>query len=124
MIMELNEALKVVVELAEQNMLNDPEMQCEMLQQMNAIEAVRMHMQELQNPSPLQVVLVTEGGVIHESISNVPAEITVLAGDIEGATDDSCRCIDAVDGSKYCIGSFNSITDPTLVADILKEVSA
>ena len=33
--MELNEALKVVLELAEQNMLNDPEMQDEMLQQMN-----------------------------------------------------------------------------------------
>ena len=122
--MELNEALKVVVELAEQNMLNDPEMQCEMLQQMNAIEAVRMHMQELETPSPLQVVLVVEGGLIQESYSNVPTEILVLDGDTEGATDESYRCIDALDGNEYHIGSFNSYTDPTLIADIIKEVSA
>lgn len=122
--MELNEALKLVLELAEQNMLNDSEMQHEMLQQMNAIETVRAHMQELESPSPLQVVLVVEGGVIQESYSNVPTEITVLDGDIEGATDDSCRCIDAMDGNEYNIGSPNTNTDPTLVADILKEAFA
>ena len=122
--MELNEALKLVVELAEQNMLNDPEMHYEMLRQMNAIESVRAHMQELETPSPLQVVLIVDGSVIHEYISNVPAEVTVLDGDIESATDESCRCIDAVDGSEYYISSHNTITDPTLVADILKEVSA
>ena len=122
--MELNQALKLVLELAEQNMLNDPEMQHEMLQQMNAIVAVRMHMQELQNPSPLQVVLITEGGAIHESISNVPTVVTVLDGDIEGTTDDSCSCIDTVDGCEYRISSSNSYTNPTLVADILKEAFA
>ena len=122
--MELNQALKLVLELAEQNMLNDPEMQDEMLRQMNAIESVRAHMQELESPSPLQVVLVVVGGLIQESYSNVPTEITVLDGDTEGATDETCRCIDAMDGNEYCIGSFNSYTDPTLVADILKEVSA
>lgn len=122
--MELNQALKLVVELAEQNMLNDPEMQCEMLQQMNAVEAVRMHMQELETPSPLQVVIECGGGVIHQVLSNVPTEVTVLDGDTEGATDETCCCIDAMDGNEYCIGSFNSITDPTLVADILEEVSA
>ena len=118
--MELNQALKLVLELAEQNMLNDPEMQDEMLRQMNAIESVRAHMQELETPSPLQVVLVVEGGLIQESYSNVPTEITVLDGDI----DESCRCIDAMDGNEYHIGSFNSYTDPTLVADILKEAFA
>ena len=122
--MELSQALKLVLELAEQNMLNDPEMQDEMLSQMNAIESVRAHMQELETPSPLQVVLVVEGGLIQESYSNVPTEITVLGGDIEGATDESCRCIDAMDGNEYHIGSFNSYTDPTLVADILKEAFA
>lgn len=122
--MELNEALKVVVELAEQNMLNDPEMQHEMLRQMNAIESVRAHMQELESPSPLQVVLVVEGGVIQESYSNVPTEITVLDGDIADTTNDSCRCIDAIGGYVYNIGSLNTNTDPTLVADIIKEISA
>ena len=122
--MELNEALKVVVELAEQNMLNDPEMQHEMLRQMNAIESVRAHMQELETPSPLQVVLVVEGGLIQESYSNVPTEIIVLDGDIAGVTDESCHCIDAIGGYVYSIGSLNTNTDPTLVADIIKEVSA
>lgn len=102
--MELNKALSVVLELAEQNMLDDPEMQDEMLRQINAIESVRAHMQELESPSPLQVVLVFEGGVIQESYSNVPTEITVLSGDI--------------------VGSLNTNTDPTLVADILKEAFA
>lgn len=102
--MELNKALSVVLELAEQNMLDDPEMQDEMLRQINAIESVRAHMQELESPSPLQVVLVFEGGVIQESYSNVPTEITVLGGDI--------------------VGSLNTNTDPTLVADILKEAFA
>lgn len=102
--MELNKALSVVLELAEQNMLDDPEMQDEMLRQINAIESVRAHMQELESPSPLQVVLVIEGGVIQETYSNVPTKITVLGEDI--------------------VGSLNTNTDPTLVADILKEAFA
>ena len=122
--MELNQALKIVLDLAEQNVLNDDETFDEMKQQMDAIENVRLHMQELETPSPLQVVLVVVGGIIQESYSNVPTEITVLDGDIEGATDESCRCIDAMDGNEYHIGSFDSYTDPTLVADILKEASA
>ena len=122
--MELNEALKLVLELAEQNMLNDPEMQHEMLQQMNAIETVRAHMQELESPSPLQMVLVVEGGVIQESYSNVPTEITVLDGDIENVPMEFCHRIDAIGGYVYSIGSLNTYTDPTLVADILKEAFA
>ena len=122
--MELNQALKIVLDLAEQNVLNDDETFDEMKQQMDAIENVRLHMQELETPSPLQVVLVVVGGLIQKSYSNVPTEITVLDGDIEGATDESCRCIDAMDGNEYHIGSFDSYTDPTLVADILKEAFA
>lgn len=123
--MELNKALKIVLELAEQIMLIDSDMNfLEEKEQFDAIESVRAHMQELESPSPLQVVLVVEGGLIQESYSNVPTEIIVLDGDIEGATDESYRCIDAMDGNEYRIGSFDSCTDPTLVADILKEVSA
>lgn len=122
--MELNKALSVVLELAEQNMLDDPEMQDEMLRQINAIESVRAHMQELESPSPLQVVLVFEGGVIQESYSNVPTEITVLGGDIENVPVEFCHRIDAIGGYVYNIGSLNTNTDPTLVADILKEAFA
>ena len=112
--MGLNQALKLVLELAEQNMLNDPEMQDEMLRQLNAIEAVRMHMQELEAPSPLQVIIDCDDGVIYQVLSNVPTKVTVLDRDTKGA----------MDGDEYCISSFNSCTDPTLVAAILKEVSA
>lgn len=122
--MELNEALKVVVELAEQNMLNDSEMQDEMLRQMNAIEAVRMHMQELQNPSPLQVVLITEGGVIHESISNVPAVVTVLDGDLEGAEQGGCRLFESEGAAEYLVCGPLTVCDPTRVATLLQEATA
>ena len=113
--MELFEALDILIAIAE-NMKHSS------IQE--AIETVKLHKQELESPSPIQVVLITEGGVIQESYSNVPTEITVLDGDIEGATDESCRCIDAMDGNEYHIGSFDSYTDPTLVADILKEAFA
>ena len=122
--MELNEALKVVVELAEQNMLNDPEMQYEMLQQLNAIEAVRMHMQELQNPSPLQVVLITGGGVIHESISNVPAVVTVLDGDLGGAEQGDCRLFESEGAAEYLVCGPLTVCDPTRVATLLQEATA
>lgn len=122
--MELNEALKVVLELAEQNMLNDPEMQDEMLRQMNAIETVRMHMQELQNPSPLQVVLITEGGVIHESISNVPAEVTVLDGDMECADQGDCRLFESEGAVEYLVCGPSTECDPTRVAALLAEALA
>lgn len=122
--MELNEALKVVVELAEQNMLNNPEMQDEMLRQMNAVEAVRMHMQELQNPSPLQVVLITEGIVIHESISNVPAVVTVLDSDMEYAEQGNCRLFESEGAAEYLVCSPPTVCDPTRVATLLQEATA
>lgn len=122
--MELNEALKVVLELAEQNMLNDPEMQDEMLRQMNAIENVRLHLQELQNPSPLQVVLITEGGVIHESISNVPAEVTVLDGDLECADQGACRLFESEGAIEYLVCGPSTECNPTRVAALLAEALA
>ena len=122
--MELNEALKVVLELAEQNMLNDPEMQDEMLRQLNAIENVRLHMQELQNPSPLQVVLITEGGVIHESISNVPAVVTVLDGDLECADQEDCRLFESEGATEYLVCGPLTVCDPARVAVLLAEATA
>ena len=122
--MELNEALKVVLELAEQNMLDDSEMLDEMKQQMNAIENVRLHMQELENPSPVQVVLITEGGVIHESISNVPAVVTVLDGDLEGAESGDVRLFPSEGDAEYLVCGPNTDCDPARVATLLMEATA
>lgn len=124
--MELMEALKTVLELAEQNMLNtsDPELQEEMQKQLNAIESVKALMQEMETPNPLQVVLVVKKGVIRESFSNVPTEVTVLNGNIEGVPEDYRQCVQAVDGDEYCTGFLYTDTNPTLVEGILKEVFA
>lgn len=122
--MELNQALKIVLELAEQNMLVDNEMPDEMKQQMDAVENVRLHLQELQNPSPLQVVLITEGGVIHESISNVPAEVTVLDGDLECADQGACRLFESEGATEYLVCGPLTECDPARVATLLQEAKA
>lgn len=122
--MELNQALKIVLELAEQNMLVDNEMPDEMKQQMDAVENVRLHLQELQNPSPLQVVLITEGGVIHESISNVPAEVTVLDGDLECADQGACRLFESEGAIEYLVCGPSTECNPTRVAALLAEALA
>ena len=117
--MELNKALKIVMELAEQNMLNDPDMPLEMKEQFDAIESVRMHLQELENPSPIQVVLFTSGGVIYDSISNVPVHITVLDEDIEGGG--YITTISSEDNTDYVMGRLPTDCDPQRVAAILSE---
>lgn len=122
--MELNQALKLVLELAEQNMLNDPEMQDEILRQMNAIESVRAHLQELETPSPLQMVLITEGGVIHEAISNVPTEITILDGDLECAESGNVRLFPSEGDAEYLVCGTSTDCDPARVATLLAEANA
>ena len=122
--MELNQALKLVLELAEQNMLNDPEMQDEILRQMNAIESVRAHLQELETPSPLQMVLITEGGVIHEAISNVPTEITILDGDLECAESGNVRLFPSEGDAEYLVCGPSTDCDPARVATLLAEANA
>lgn len=122
--MELNEALKVVVELAEQNMLNDPEMQDEMLRQMHAIETVCMHMQELQNPSPLQVVLLTDGTVIHEAYSNVPTQLVVLDEDMDSAAYRRVRLFPSQRDEEFCVDQPEVDCDPMKVAVLVQEATA
>ena len=111
--MELNKALKTVTELAEQNM------PLEMKEQLDAIESVRMHLQELENPSPIQVMLFTHGGVIYDSISNVPAHITVLDEDIEGGG--HITTISSEDNTSYIVEHDITYCDPQRVAAILTE---
>lgn len=122
--MELNEALKVVLELAEQNMLNDPEMEFEMLRQLNAIENVRMHMQELQSPSPLQVVLITDGDVIHEAYSNVPTQLVVLDECLDSAADGKVRLFPSQGDEELCVDQPVVVCDPMKVAVLVQEATA
>jgi hypothetical protein len=115
--MELNNALKIVLELAEQNMLNDADMYLEMKEQFDAIESVQMHLQELKNPSPIQVVLFTSGGSVHESISNVPASIIVLDEDTVG--DGHIITLPSEDDTNYVVGYIPTECDPQRIATIL-----
>ena len=81
--MELNQALKIVLELAEQNMLNDDETFDEMKRQMDAIENVRLHMQELECPSP--VLIEIQESVLNNyfrAVTNVPAQVVHVLGDM------------------------------------------
>ena len=119
--MELNKALKIVLELAEQNMLNDPDMPLEMKEQFDAIENVRLHLQELENPSPIQVMLFTHGGVIHDSISNVPVHITVLDEDIDGGG--HIITLPSEDDTDYVMGHVPTDCDPQRIATILSEAN-
>ena len=106
--MELNKALKIVLELAEQK-------------QFDAIESVRMHLQELENPSPIQVVLFMYKGVIHESISNVPVRIIALDED----TGDGGHIITlpSEDDTEYVVGHVPTKCDPQRIATILSEAN-
>ena len=119
--MELNKALKTVIELAEQNMLNDPNMPLEMKEQFDAIESVRMHLQELENPSPIQAVLFMHGGVIHESISNVPLVITTLDEDNDGWG--HTVTLSSEDATDYIVGRVPIECNPKRIATIHSEIN-
>lgn len=119
--MELNEALKIVIDLAEQNMLSDLDMPLEMKEQFDAIENVRLHLQELENPSPIQVVLFTSGGAVHESISNVPASIIVL--DEDTVDDGYIITLPSEDDTNYVVGYIPTECDPQRIATILSEAN-
>lgn len=123
--MELNQALKIVLELAEQNMLDtqDPELQEEMYKQFNAVETVRMHMQELENPSPLQVVIVGNDLHIQEVYANVPAEVMALIEDLEGWNDGKARLFPSLGSEEYYPRQETITVDPQAVADILRETN-
>ena len=117
--MELNKALKIVLELAEQNMLNDTDMPLEMKEQFDAIESVRLHLQELENPSPIQAVLFTSSGAVLESISNVPMSIITLDEDTgEGG---HIITLPSEDNTNYVVGYIPTECDPQRIASILSE---
>ena len=73
--MELIKALKICLELAEQNIINDADMPLEMLDQWNAVQTLRMHIEELENPSP--VILISYDFEEHP-VSNVPVTLYLI----------------------------------------------
>ena len=122
--MELNQALKILMELAEANMVEDPEMAEERAMQEEALATAQMHMDELESPSPIQVILITEGGVIHESLSNVPTEITILDGDLEGVEYDNVRLFPSERDAEYIVYGPSTDCDPVRVATLVAEATA
>ena len=78
--MELIKALKICLELAEQNIINDADMPLEMLDQWNAVQTLRMHIEELENPSP--IILISSPFEKH-TVSNVPITLYCMSDSLE-----------------------------------------
>lgn len=114
--MELNKAIELVLELAQQNIINDPEMA-------NAIETVRLFVSESlgENPSPVQMIIQTQGGVIHDIVTNIPVEVTVLDADTESGNEIVTIDVPQLTG-EFVVGRHNTHTDPSEVASILSAI--
>lgn len=121
--MEINKALELVLELAQQNIINDPEMEQEMAHQLAAIDTVRLFMSESlgENPSPVQVIIQTQGGVIHDIVTNIPVEVTVLDADTENGNEFVTVDVPQLTG-EFVVIHHNTKTDPSEVASILSAI--
>lgn len=78
--MELITALKICLELAEQNIINDSEMPLEMQNQWNAVQNLRMHIEELENPSP---IILISSPIEGHTVSNVPITLYFMSDSLE-----------------------------------------
>lgn len=114
--MEITKAIELVLELAQQYTINDPEMA-------NAIATLRLFMSESlgENPSPVQVVIQTQGGVIHDIVSNIPVEVTVLDADTENGNEFVTVDVPQLTG-EFVVIRHNTQTDPSEVASILSAI--
>lgn len=121
--MELNEAIELVLELAQQNIINDPEMEPEMAHQLEAIETVRLFMSESlgENPSPVQMIIETQGGVVHDILTNIPVEVTVLDADTENGDEVIAIDVPQLTG-EFVVIHPSTQTDPIAVASILSAI--
>ena len=117
--MEINKALELVLELAQQNIINEPEME----HQLDAIATLRLFMSESlgENPSPVQVIIQTQGGVIHDIVSNIPVEVTVLDADTENGNDIVTIDVPQLTG-EFVVIRHNTQTNPSEVASILSAI--
>ncbi len=114
--MEINKALELVLELAQQNIIDDTEMA-------NAVATLRLFMSESlgENPSPVQVIIQTQGGVIHDIVTNIPVEVTVLDADTENGNDIVTIDVPQLTG-EFVVIRHNTQTDPSEVASILSAI--
>lgn len=114
--MEINKAFELVLELAQQNIIDEPEMA-------HAIDTLRLFMSESlgENPSPVQVVIQTQGGVIHDIVTNIPVEVTVLDADTENGNDIVTVDVPQLTG-EFVVIRHNTQTDPSEVASILSAI--
>ena len=126
--MELNQAMKIVLDLARQNVIQDPEMAEEHQAQADAIEAVEQFVVESlgANPSPVKVVMVSEGAVIHELLANVPVDFVLLDKEdwtLEDVEQGLIRAIEDLDGDEHYVGRPEVQVDPMRVATIYREAT-
>ena len=117
--MEINKAFELVLELAQQNIIDDPEM----AHQLDAIATLRLFMSESlgENPSPVQVIIQTQGGVIHDIVANIPVEVTVLDADTENGNEFVTVDVPQLTG-EFVVIRHNTQTDPSEVASILSAI--
>ena len=114
--MELNRAFELVLELAQQNITDEPEMA-------NAIDTVRLFMSESlsENPSPIKMIIQTQAGVIHNILTNIPVEVTVLDADTENGNEIVTVDVPQLTG-EFVVIRHNTQTDPSEVASILSAI--
>ena len=128
--MELNEALKLVLELAEMNAITDyqagdsDDLVDERDRQQAAFETFKLHLAELEGetfklhlaelegPSPIQCVISVDGGLITEIVTNVPMECTIVI------------TLSSMGDQESYVRQLITGCDPTHVAAILGEIDS
>lgn len=128
--MELNEALKLVLELAEMNAITDyqagdsDDLVDERDRQQAAFETFKLHLTELEGPSPIQCVISMDGGLITEIVTNVPMECTIVDDDIEGVSIADVITLSSMGDQESYVRQLITNCDPTYVAAILGEIDS
>ena len=121
--MELNKALELVLELAQQNIINEPEMEQEMAHQLDAIATLRLFMSESlnENPSPVQMIILTQAGVIHNILTNIPVDVSILDADTENGNEIVTVDVPQLTG-EFVVIHHSTKTDPIETASILSAI--
>ena len=128
--MELIEAAKLVLELAEMNAITDyqagdsDDLMDERDRQQNAFETFKMHLAELEGPSPIQCIIVMDNGLITEVITNVPTECTIVDGDIENVSVSDVITLSTKGDQEAHVHHLAAGCDPAHVAAILGEIDS